>query len=242
MLLRRASAALQRVPHQRLLSTQVVAPGNAGPPTASPGLSELSERAGFVPRPPEPEKDPSPGFRGGKALFIFFLCNAIPFSALMYYLREQREKRTELAMLTLPRAPEEVAAEVLRVIRTSAVCFLLQDSQVASHALRVDPHLPEATAYVPPTGPLPLVPQMERNFLTERFGETIRGRWENFSECGTGKAKFFSGYPAVFREVLGQYGGHLANVGVTVWPGSCGHGVIVLATTHCSIEHSISAR
>ena len=29
--------------------------------------------------------------------------------------REQREKRTELAMLTLPRAPEEVAAEVLRV-------------------------------------------------------------------------------------------------------------------------------
>ncbi|CAK9009850.1 unnamed protein product [Durusdinium trenchii] len=167
MLLRRASAALQRVPHQRLLSTQVVAPGNAGPPTASPGLSELSERAGFVPRPPEPEKDPSPGFRGGKALFIFFLCNAIPFSALMYYLREQREKRTELAMLTLPRAPEEVAAEVLRVIRTSAVCFLLQDSQVASHALRVDPHLPEATAYVPPTGPLPLVPQMERNFLTD---------------------------------------------------------------------------
>lgn len=85
----------------------------------------------------------------------------------MYYLREQREKRTELAMLTLPRAPEEVAAEVLRVIRTSAVCFLLQDSQVASHALRVDPHLPEATAYVPPTGPLPLVPQMERNFLTD---------------------------------------------------------------------------
>ncbi|CAK9009849.1 unnamed protein product, partial [Durusdinium trenchii] len=66
--------------------------------------------------------------------------------------------------------------------------------------------------------------------------------WENFSECGTGKAKFFSGYPAVFREVLGQYGGHLANVGVTVWPGSCGHGVIVLATTHCSIEHSISAK
>lgn len=43
----------------------------------------------------------------------------------------------------------------------------------------------------------------------------------------TDQAKFFSGYPAVFREVLGQYGGHLANVGVTVWPGSCGHGVIV---------------
>ena len=29
--------------------------------------------------------------------------------------REQREKRTEMAMLSLPRAPEEVAAEVLRV-------------------------------------------------------------------------------------------------------------------------------
>lgn len=66
--------------------------------------------------------------------------------------------------------------------------------------------------------------------------------WENFAECGTGKAKYFGGYPSVFREVLGQYGGHLANVGVTVWPGACGHGVIVLATTHCSIEHSISAR
>lgn len=93
--------------------------------------------------------------------------------------------------------------------------------------------------------------------------------WRNFHECGTGKAghnltfrsrkrmemrgkrgvsvptseaRYFSGYPAVFREVMGQYGGHLANVGVTVWPGACGHGVIVLATTHCSIEHSISAR
>jgi hypothetical protein len=29
-----------------------------------------------------------PGFMpGGKALFIFFLCNAVPFSAIMYYLR-----------------------------------------------------------------------------------------------------------------------------------------------------------
>ena len=31
------------------------------------------------------------------------------------FCREQREKRTEMAMLSLPRAPEEVAAEVLRV-------------------------------------------------------------------------------------------------------------------------------
>ena len=47
--------------------------------------------------------------------------------------------------------------------------------------------------------------------------------WKTF----VGQAKYFSHYPSVFREVLGQYGGHLANVGVTVWPGSCGHGVIV---------------
>lgn len=38
--------------------------------------------------------------------------------------------------------------------------------EAATGALRVDPHPPEATAYVPPTGPLPIVPQMERNFLT----------------------------------------------------------------------------
>mmetsp|Transcript_17672 Transcript_17672/g.21696 ORF Transcript_17672/g.21696 Transcript_17672/m.21696 type:complete len:137 (-) Transcript_17672:96-506(-) len=80
--------------------------------------------------------------------------------------------------------------------------------------------------------------------LKRRLEKQICGKhgWENFAECGTGKAKYFSHYPSVFREVLGQYGGHLANVGVTVWPGACGHGVIVLATTHCSIEHSISAR
>eukprot|EP00435_Cladocopium_sp_Y103_P019326 s3681_g4.t1 len=157
----------QFLPIHRPLSTQV-ATTTAEQLTSPKSLSELSERAGFVPRPPEPEKDPKPGFRGGKALFIFFLCNAVPFSAIMYYLREQREKRTEMAMLVLPKAPEEVAAEVLRVIRTAAVCFLLQDSQAATgNALRVDPHPPEATAYVPPTGPLPIVPQMERNFLTD---------------------------------------------------------------------------
>lgn len=80
--------------------------------------------------------------------------------------------------------------------------------------------------------------------LKHRLEKQICGShgWQNFAECGTGKAKYFGGYPSVFREVLGQYGGHLANVGVTVWPGACGHGVIVLATTHCSIEHSISAR
>lgn len=155
------------LPIHRPLSTQV-ATTSAEQLTSPKSLSELSERAGFVPRPPEPEKDPKPGFRGGKALLIFFLCNAVPFSAIMYYLREQREKRTEMAMLVLPKAPEEVAAEVLRVIRTAAVCFLLQDSQAATaNALRVDPHPPEATAYVPPTGPLPIVPQMERNFLTD---------------------------------------------------------------------------
>ena len=50
---------------------------------------------GWVPFPTHSAKiknvllfQPGPGFTpGGKALFIFFLCNAVPFSAIMYYLR-----------------------------------------------------------------------------------------------------------------------------------------------------------
>jgi len=170
MLLRnvRLASKLPFLPSSRRLSSQVATATAQQLTTPTKSLSELSERAGYVPRPQEPETDPKPGFRGGRALFIFFLCNAIPFSAIMYYLREQREKRTEMAMLSLPKAPEEVAAEVLRVVRTAAVCFLLQDAEAATgNALRVDPHPPEASAYVPPSGPLPLVPQMERNFLTD---------------------------------------------------------------------------
>ncbi|CAE7449803.1 kdelr2 [Symbiodinium natans] len=152
------------VEKMELVSPQAeVAPGES--------LTALSERAGYVPRPPLPEEDPKPGFRGGKALFIFFLCNAVPFAALMYYLREQRTQRTQMALLSLPSLPEDIAAEVLRVTRTSSVCFLLQDAEATANrvagTLRVDPHAPEASAYVPPTEPLPLVPQLERNFLTD---------------------------------------------------------------------------
>ncbi|CAJ1343978.1 unnamed protein product [Effrenium voratum] len=80
--------------------------------------------------------------------------------------------------------------------------------------------------------------------LKHRLEKELCGKhgWHHFSECGSAKAQAYSHYPHVFSDVLGAYGGHLANVGVTVWPGSCGGGVIVLATTHCSIEHTISAR
>eukprot|EP00933_Yihiella_yeosuensis_P072796 TRINITY_DN81328_c0_g1_i1.p1 TRINITY_DN81328_c0_g1~~TRINITY_DN81328_c0_g1_i1.p1 ORF type:complete len:368 (-),score=79.83 TRINITY_DN81328_c0_g1_i1:126-1172(-) len=136
-------------------------------------LAELSERAGYLPQPEAFDERLKPGFRGGRALFIFFLCNAIPFTGLLYYLNEQREARAELSMLALPQTADDVAGEALRVIRTSAACFLLQDAEAVGTsfggALRVDPHPPEASAYVPPTEPLPLIPQMERNVVTDLF-------------------------------------------------------------------------
>jgi len=69
--------------------------------------------------------------------------------------------------------------------------------------------------------------------------------WTSFHThgCGSGgKARFYSGFPRVFSEVAGAYGGgSLASVGIQVWPGSCGRGgYIVQTTTHCSIEHSIT--
>jgi len=135
-------------------------------------LEQLSERAGFVPRPDVYDEKIKPGFRGGKALLIFFLCNAMPFTALVYYLREQAETRAQMSIGALPRDADEVATEVLRVIRTSSTCFLLADGDAkgggaAGGVLRIDPHAPEGTAFVPPTEPLPLVPHIERNDLTD---------------------------------------------------------------------------
>lgn len=132
-------------------------------------LAELSEKAGFLPKPEAFDENLKPGFRGGRALFIFFLCNAVPFGALLYYLREQRSQRAQLSLLMLPQTADDVAEEVLRVIRTSSLCFLLEgsDGATSSCVLRVDPHPPEATAYIPPTTPLPLVPQLERNEITD---------------------------------------------------------------------------
>lgn len=107
-----------------------------------------------------------PGFRGGKSLFLFFLCNAVPFSALVYYLKSERAERAQLSLHSLPETAEEVVAEVLRVIRTSPTCFLSQGTDAVS-SVRVDPHAPEGRPYVPPTGPLPIVPQMGRNEITD---------------------------------------------------------------------------
>lgn len=191
--LRRAPVPiLPRLPGQRCRSfsdvkssvlTSAGADGIVLPPGAggASSLAELSERAGYIPRPEAHDERLKPGFRGATKLFIFFLFNAVPLSALLYYLREQREKRSQMSLLALPSSAEDVAAEALRAIRTSAVCFLLQPEPVNAAAaasplasaggsvLRVDPHPPEGTAYVPPTEPLPLVPQLERNVLTDIF-------------------------------------------------------------------------
>jgi len=69
------------------------------------------------------------------------------------------------------------------------------------------------------------------------------GGWQSFHECGTGKARLFPSLPGAFSVTAAEYGGgSMANIGITVWPGSCGNQVIILATTHCSLEHSISPR
>lgn len=84
--------------------------------------------------------------------------------------------------------------------------------------------------------------------LKGRLERAVCGKrgWRHFSECGSAKARLFSGMPGVFSTVAHAYGGgSLANVGITVWfTHRCGgrQKTIVLATTHCSIEHTISAR
>lgn len=163
----------------RVFSTDVQARGTAPGSGIAPldgragSLAELSDRAGFLPKPEAFDERLKPGFRGGRALFIFFLCNAMPFSALLYYLSEQRSQKAQLSLLALPSSADDVASEVLRVIRTSAASFLLQDAEAVGSsfggALRVDPHAPETNAYVPPKEPLPLLPQMERNVVTDLF-------------------------------------------------------------------------
>lgn len=84
-------------------------------------------------------------------------------------MREQRDERARLTLNAVPSSAEDIAAEALRVIRTVAVCFLVPNSAglCSRDLLRVDPHFPEASAFVPPTEPLPLVPQLERNIVTD---------------------------------------------------------------------------
>mmetsp|Transcript_95490 Transcript_95490/g.267460 ORF Transcript_95490/g.267460 Transcript_95490/m.267460 type:complete len:289 (+) Transcript_95490:93-959(+) len=58
--------------------------------------------------------------------------------------------------------------------------------------------------------------------------------------CGYSRARAFHGFPRVFTEAARAVGGTLAGFGVSVWFG-CGK-TVVLATSMCSIEHSVSAR
>lgn len=138
----------------------------AGP---QPSLTHFAETSAFLPRPEVFDERLRPGFRGGKALLVFFLCNAMPLGGVLYWLQGEREKRARLSMGSLPSDAEEVAAEVLRVIRTATVCFLTPsaDAGILGGAVRVDPHLPEGEVLATPTEPLPLLPQLERNVLTD---------------------------------------------------------------------------
>jgi len=139
-------------------------------PRQAGALGALAEQGGFVPKPETYDEKLKPGFRGGKALLVFFLCNAVPAAAVMYYFREQRLQRAGLSMMALPSAVEDVVSEVMRVIRTTHLCFFqVVDSKTAGAELRVDPHTPEGSPYTPADQPLPLVPQLERNSLTDIF-------------------------------------------------------------------------
>lgn len=84
--------------------------------------------------------------------------------------------------------------------------------------------------------------------LKTRLEQSLCGtsRWRPFSQCGMGKARLYRGFPNVFSEVASAYGGgSLGHVGITVWfTTACGGGLktMLLTTTDCSIEHSISDR
>lgn len=123
------------------------------------------ERAGFLPQPQPMEPEVQKGFRGGKALFIFFLVNAVPVGYMVYYIRDQRAQREEEMLMNLPIAPQEVAAEALFIARTSPLCFCLLGGDV----VRIDPHTPEPSVMTLPQGDLPLVPGFEKSPLTDVF-------------------------------------------------------------------------
>mmetsp|Transcript_17189 Transcript_17189/g.25951 ORF Transcript_17189/g.25951 Transcript_17189/m.25951 type:complete len:380 (-) Transcript_17189:134-1273(-) len=81
--------------------------------------------------------------------------------------------------------------------------------------------------------------QLERTLCDRSPG------WHYFNKCGAGKARLYDYFPGVFSEVARAYGGGpLSYVGISVWfTTACGgFKTIVLATTHCSIEHDVSSR
>ncbi|CAK0807307.1 unnamed protein product [Prorocentrum cordatum] len=63
----------------------------------------------------------------------------------------------------------EKAAELPLTLVEGAANMMEQPDDSAPYGtmLHVDPHPPEGKAYVPPTEPLPLLPQLERNVLTD---------------------------------------------------------------------------
>lgn len=83
--------------------------------------------------------------------------------------------------------------------------------------------------------------------LHHRLEQALCGThgWHYFHECGAGKARIYDHFPRVFTEVAHAYGGgSLAHVGISVFfTRACGgYKTMILATSYCSIEHSISKR
>lgn len=138
-------------------STPVVVPKMRAP--------TARERSGFLPQPQPMEPEVQKGFRGGRALFIFFLVNAVPVGYVVYYIRDQRAQREEEMLMNLPVAPEDIAAEALSIVRTSPLCFCLLGGDV----VRIDPHTPEPSVMTLPQGDLPLMPGLEKSPLTDIF-------------------------------------------------------------------------
>lgn len=139
------------------------------PQVGGTSLGQLSERSGFVPKPDFFEPEVKSDHRGKRALLLFLLCNAIPFGALVYYVREQRAERAQMSLLALPLSAGDVVAEAVRIMRTSSSCFFQRHGDASSDVLLVDPHHPEASVHATPTGPLPLLPDEDRNAFTDIF-------------------------------------------------------------------------
>jgi len=156
-----ASASSSLRPHTQAGEGEVLAH------VGGTSLGELADRSSFLPKPEVYNEEVKQGRKGLRALFLFFLCNSVPLSAFLYYLREQRSERAQMSLLSLPLSAGDVVAEALRVMRTSSSCFFQRHGDASGDVVMVDPHQPEGTAYAAPTQPLVMLPEIERNAFTD---------------------------------------------------------------------------
>ncbi|KAF8820913.1 hypothetical protein IE077_002670 [Cardiosporidium cionae] len=125
----------------------------------------LETEVAFFPKPKSSEEKSTKGNWGLSKLVFYLLAHSIPIGCGIYAFKILTEHREGDEAVGTGETPEDITADILKVIRGGASCFCLVEDSGEVYAGHIDPHYPEERVFRLPNATV--IPGFKNNALTD---------------------------------------------------------------------------